>query len=124
MKRIELFEQMLAQQDGKVEDKKAYNYAQWYCANAYRVSRNIKSQLLIFKNVFYNTTPKEISDVLRDNEIFRFALACPTTGLLEYLDELQREGWKMRQMITLPTTRFEVENDIRSPAIYMSHTKL
>lgn len=65
MRNIELFETMFVQQQSSDEaHRKWYSQPEWYCANAYRSTQKIGSDILICKDPFGDKPVNEISKVL------------------------------------------------------------
>lgn len=125
LKRIELLESMLLQRKrlnanpNIAVDK--YTDAQWYCANAYGFSKQVESGILIFHEVCWEQFIPIISDLLLENNVDTFCLACPSTNLLDGLTAFQDLGWEMFEVIKVPICALPDGEYIYGHGVQMIH---
>lgn len=122
MKNIALFETMFIQQQGCDEaHRKWYSQPEWYCANAYRSTQKIGSDILICKDPFGDKPVSEISRVLIEQGITDVILGMASKDILLDLWNLQELGWRLEQMLSVPVSPFEATHNLSSPAISLTY---
>ena len=122
MRNIELFETMFVQQQSSDEaHRKWYSQPEWYCANAYRSTQKIGSDILICKDPFGDKPVNEISKVLIAQGITDVILGMASKSILLDLWNLQELGWRLEQMLSIPISPFEATHNLSSPAISLTY---
>lgn len=122
MRTIELFETMFVQQQSCDEaHRKWYSQPEWYCANAYRSTQKIGSDVLICKDPFGDKPVSEISKVLIEQGIKDVILGMESKDLLLDLWNLQELGWRLEQMLSVPISPFEATHNLSSPAVALTY---
>lgn len=122
MKNIALFETMFVQQQSCDEaHRKWYSQPEWYCANAYRSTQKIGSEVLICKDSFGDKPVKEISRVLIEHGITEIILGMKSQDILMNLWNLQELGWRLGQMLLVPVSPFEATHNLSSPAVSLTY---
>ena len=120
MKSIELFEKMFEQQNADEAHRKWYSQPEWYCAKAYRSTQKIGSGTLTFKDPFGSGQLQEIFSILAEQGISEVILGAKDPDLLLHLWELQKLGWRLKQMCMVPVSPFEATHNLSSPAIVIA----
>lgn len=121
MNTIKLFEKMFGQQDPDGSTQKWYSQPEWYCANAYRSTQKIPSEVLTFKDPVGEKRWKEISEVLLREGVKDFIFGAKDPDIFLHLLELQELGWRIKGMCSVPVSQFQSTHNLSSPAIVLTY---
>lgn len=117
MKSIEFFEKMFGQQSADGVSQKWYSQPEWYCANAYRSTQKMDSEVLILKDPLIANQWEETSEILLREDITEFIYGAKDSELYFHLWELQKLGWRLKQVCMVPISPFQITHNLTSPAI-------
>ena len=119
MKKIELFERALADENG---NPKAYGINPtlfW----AYRGSRTAGNDLIDFNDVIWDDDIEAIADCLKDNGITDFTISSTFSGLIPTLAAFEKHGYQVVGIteVNAPYNDFITNKPARLPAIRLKH---